>query len=96
MLVRVLAMPAQGRPTASQWPVTEAEAEEQANIFRVRYGLDKSLPLQFVDWIWGIVSEGSFGFSFAYKRDVGELIAERAPRTLLLAVLAHLTSSDWT
>ena len=77
----------------NQGGATEAQAEEQANLFRVRYGLDKSLPLQFVDWIWGMVTKGSFGFSFAYKRDVGELIAERAPRTLLLAVLAHLVST---
>ncbi|MEM7033537.1 MAG: ABC transporter permease, partial [Chloroflexota bacterium] len=72
---------------------TEAEAEQQAELLRVRYGLDKPLPLQFVNWVWGIVSEGSFGFSFAYKRDVGELIAERLPRTMLLAVLAHITST---
>ena len=72
---------------------TEAEAEAQAELFRQRYGLDKPLPLQFYVWIRDMVTKGSFGFSFAYKRDVGELIAERLPRTLLLAVLAHLTST---
>lgn len=77
----------------NQGGATESEAEQQATLFRQRYGLDKPMPVQFVNWIWGIVSEGSFGFSFAYKRDVGELIAERLPRTLLLAVLAHITST---
>lgn len=77
----------------NQGGATQSEAEAQAEIFRIRYGLDKPMPIQFVEWLWGIVSEGSFGFSFAYKRDVGELIAERTPRTLLLAVLAHLTST---
>ena len=76
-----------------QGGATEAEAEEQAELFRQRYGLDKPLPLQFFVWVRDMVTKGSFGFSFAYKRDVGELIAERLPRTLLLAVLAHLTSS---
>ena len=76
-----------------QGGATEAQAEEQAELFRQRYGLDKPLPLQFFVWIRDMVTKGSFGFSFAYKRDVGELIAERFPRTLLLAVLAHLTST---
>ena len=72
---------------------TQSEAEAQAELFRKRYGLDKAIPLQFVDWITGIVTRGSFGFSFAYKKDVGELIAERLPRTLLLAILAHVLST---
>ena len=76
-----------------QGGATESEAEAQAELFRQRYGLDKPLPLQFFVWIRDMVTKGSFGFSFAYKRDVGELIAERFPRTLLLAVLAHLTST---
>ena len=76
-----------------QGGATEAEAEAQADLLRVRYGLDKPLPIQFLNWIGGIVTEGSFGFSFAYKRDVGELIAERLPRTMLLALLAHITST---
>ncbi len=77
----------------NQGGATESEAEAQADLFRARYGLDRPLPIQFVNWVWGIVSRGEFGFSFAYKRDVGELIAERLPRTMLLAVLAHITST---
>ncbi len=77
----------------NQSGMTESEAEEAANLFRERYGLDDPLPIQFLNWIGGIVTEGSFGFSFAYKRDVGELVAERLPPTLLLAFLAHATSS---
>lgn len=77
----------------NQGGATGEDAERQAQIFRERYGLDDPMPIQFINWVWGIVSEGSFGFSFAYKRDVGELIAERLPRTLLLAVLAHITST---
>lgn len=77
----------------NQGGATEAEAERQANLFRARYGLDEPMPIQFLQWVGGIVTRGSFGFSFAYKKDVGELIAERLPRTLLLAVLAHLVST---
>jgi len=71
--------------------VTEAEAA--ADVYRERYGLDKPMPIQYLNWIKGIVTEGSFGYSMAYGRDVGELIAERLPRTILLAVLAHATST---
>jgi len=71
--------------------VTEAEAA--ADVYRERYGLDKPMPIQYFNWIKGIVTEGSFGYSMAYGRDVGELIAERLPRTILLAVLAHATST---
>ena len=69
------------------------EAERAAQLFRERYGLDDPVPIQYFNWVKGIVTEGSFGYSMSYSRDVGELIAERLPRTLLLAVLAHLIST---
>lgn len=73
--------------------VTEEDAERQANLLRSRYGLDQPMPVQFYNWIKGIVTEGKFGFSFAYRRDVGELIAERLPKTLALALLSHVIST---
>jgi len=69
------------------------EAEEAAQVYRERYGLDEPYPIQYFNWIKGIVTEGKFGYSMAYARDVGELIAERLPRTLLLALMAHVTST---
>ena len=77
----------------NQGGATEAEAQAMADQFRTRYGLDKPLPIQYFNWIKGIVTEGSFGFSFAYRRDVGELIAERLPRTILLALASHAIST---
>jgi len=77
----------------NQAGMSATEAEAAAAVFRQRYGLDKPLPIQYSNWIKGIVTEGSFGYSMAYGRDVGELIAERLPRTILLALLAHATSS---
>lgn len=73
--------------------VTEEDAERQANFVRKQYGLDQPLPVQFVTWIRGMVTEGKFGFSFAYRKDVGELIAERLPYTLMLALMSHLIST---
>ena len=70
-----------------------AEAEAAADVYRERYGLNDPLFIQYFNWIKGIVTEGSFGYSMAYSRDVGELIAERMPRTLVLALLSHAISS---
>jgi len=69
------------------------EAEKAANEYRKTYGLDRPVYEQYYRWIKGIVTEGKFGYSFAYKQDVGELIAERLPRTLFLAAAAHLIST---
>ena len=81
------------RTLVNQGGLTESEAQRMADQFRARYGLDKPLPIQFFNWVKGIVTKGSFGYSLRYKKDVGELIAERLPRTLLLAFLAHFTST---
>ncbi len=73
--------------------MTEEQAEEQANNLRRQYGLDQPLPVQFLNWVKGIVTEGKFGYSFAYRKDVGVLIAERLPKTLALALMCHLIST---
>jgi peptide/nickel transport system permease protein len=73
--------------------VTEEDAERQANLLRKQYGLDQPMPVQFATWIRGMVTEGKFGFSFAYRKDVGELIAERLPYTIALALMCHLIST---
>ncbi len=77
----------------NQAGMSPEEAEASAQLFRERYGLDQPPIGQYFTWIQGIVTKGSFGYSMAYARDVGDLIAERLPRTLLLALLAHLIST---
>ena len=69
------------------------EALRAAENLRAQYGLDKPVSVQFFVWVKGMVTEGKFGYSFAYRKDVGELIAERLPKTLLLAILCHLIST---
>jgi peptide/nickel transport system permease protein len=73
--------------------LTEDKAEEATQMIRERYGLDQPMAVQYLSWVKGIVTRGEFGFSFAYRRDVGSLIAERLPKTLMLALAAHLVSS---
>jgi peptide/nickel transport system permease protein len=69
------------------------EADRAAQIVREQYGLDKPEAEQFFNWVKGMVTEGKFGYSFAYRKDVGELIADRMPKTLLIAILAHTIST---
>ncbi|MBN1284621.1 MAG: ABC transporter permease [Anaerolineae bacterium] len=69
------------------------EAEKAAQIVREQYDLDKPVTTQFFLWVKGMLTEGKFGYSFAYRKDVGELIADRMPKTLLIAVLSHLIST---
>lgn len=77
----------------SQGGMSAEEAERAADQYRRLYGLDKPVWEQYLVWMKGIVTEGRFGYSFAYKKDVGQLIQERLPRTLYLALSAHLIST---
>ncbi|CAI9405487.1 Glutathione transport system permease protein GsiC [Pleomorphomonas sp. T1.2MG-36] len=69
------------------------EADAQAKAYAVAHGLDKPIPVQYVNWIVGMVTEGDFGRSFFYNRPVADVVAERLPRTLLLALTCHLLAS---
>jgi peptide/nickel transport system permease protein len=73
--------------------LTEDRAEEMTQLVRQQYGLDQPVHMQFFTWVKGIVTEGKFGYSFAYRRDAGEIILDRFPKTLMLALLAHSLST---
>ncbi|MBN1562334.1 MAG: ABC transporter permease [Anaerolineae bacterium] len=71
----------------------QEDAERAAENVRKQYGLDQPGTVQYYTWIKDIVTEGKFGYSLAYRRDVGELIKERLPRTILVAAMAHAIST---
>ena len=77
----------------SQGGATEAQAEIQAQAYRVAHGLNLPLPLQYVRWIMGIFTHFDFGQSLYYNRPVGDVVAERLPRTILLALTCHFFAS---
>jgi ABC-type dipeptide/oligopeptide/nickel transport system permease component len=58
---------------------------------RARYGLDQPYLVQFFIWLWGVV-RGDFGVSISLHRNVLELLTERLPATLELAVSAFLVA----
>ena len=53
------------------------------------YGLDKSLTLQYLDWVKNIVTL-NFGISFVSGQDVGTEILKRLPVTLFMNITALL------
>jgi peptide/nickel transport system permease protein len=52
--------------------------------FNARYGLNQSLPVQYVIWI-GQLLHGNLGYSYKLNQSVTSLLAEDIPRTLALA-----------
>jgi peptide/nickel transport system permease protein len=77
----------------SQGHVSDVDAQMQADAYRAAHGLNAPLPLQYVNWIVGIVTRFDFGQSLYYNKPVGDVVAERLPRTLLLALTCHILAS---
>jgi peptide/nickel transport system permease protein len=77
----------------NQGSMTQQQAREAADRLRAQLGLDQPQAIQYLNWMKGIVTQGKFGYSFAYRRDVGELIGERLLYTLILALAAHSIST---
>jgi peptide/nickel transport system permease protein len=65
-------------------------ADEEINLLRMQYGLDKSLPEQYLIWITGIVTRGDFGTSLQLNRKVSEILTERIPLTALVTILTTI------
>jgi len=59
---------------------TEADYQQLLH----RFGLDKPMPLQYIDWITNAV-RGNFGESLIYHRESFTMLMERLPNTLVLA-----------
>ena len=67
---------------------------DQATIefYRHAYGLDRSLPYQYLIWIKGI-AHGDFGQSFAQNQTVASILAKRLPVTLELGFTALIIAA---
>jgi peptide/nickel transport system permease protein len=69
--------------TFGQRDITGEDIERLRHV----YGLDKPLPLQYVDWLIAMV-QLNFGQSFIYHQDAFQLLLTRVPATLQLAAVA--------
>ncbi len=63
------------------------EIEEQ---LREQYGLNDPMYVQYFKWIRNIITRGEFGYSFIFRRDASELIAERLPLTFAITASSVL------
>jgi peptide/nickel transport system permease protein len=61
--------------------------EESLTALQAQLGLDRPLYVQYVDWVVGLL-QGDMGQSLRFSEPVNQLIAERLPRSLMLAFAA--------
>ncbi len=68
------------------------QAVDPAQIEQLRqtYGLDDPFYIQYLKWMWGIVSRGDFGHSFEWNQPVSNLIWARMGSTLVISLLSLL------
>lgn len=89
LLVFLLNAVALGDPArAAMGQRADPEALER---IRREYALDRPLPVQYGTWM-ARLARGDLGYSFHQQRSVTEIIVERAPATLTLALAATLVS----
>jgi peptide/nickel transport system permease protein len=65
---------------------------ETLAVVRAEYGLDKPVPVRFVEWVAGLVT-GDLGMSYTYRVPVATLIVERLAVTVPLALIAIALST---
>lgn len=76
-----------GDPTTVALAQGDGVTEDAINRMRAELGLDKPVLLQYWTWISGF-AVGDFGYSYFSKYAVSELIGQRLPATVSLAVAA--------
>jgi peptide/nickel transport system permease protein len=87
VIVFVVIRLAPGDPIAMMLPPGASAADMER--LRALYGLDRSIPEQFVIWLANVV-RGDFGTSISIRRDVLGIVLNRLPATLELSLLALL------
>ena len=84
-LVAFIILSMTGDPVKLMLPEDATLVEKQS--MRVRLGLDKPLPIRYLDFLGNAVT-GDLGTSIRQKTDVSKLILERVPATLELTFTA--------
>jgi peptide/nickel transport system permease protein len=87
VVVFVVIRLAPGDPVAMMLP--PGAGQEDIDRLRALYGLDRSIPEQFLIWL-GNVLQGDFGTSISLGEDVASVVLSRLPATLELCLLALL------
>ena len=69
----------------------ESATPEQVELVRQQLGLDQPVVVQYVHFLTGLL-QGDLGTSFTYKAPVLDMIVDRIPVTLSLAVVSVLVA----
>ncbi len=70
----------------------EVHSPERLAELRHEYGLDRSLPMQYISWI-GNILRGDMGKSINFGQDVGYLISNKLPITIYFGVMSLIVSA---
>ena len=73
---------------------TSTIQQKQIRQIRQELGLDKPVVVQYLDWL-GNAARGDFGQSYTQQRPVADILKERVPRSIELAVLTILLAMLW-
>lgn len=68
-------------------------AQQQAEAYRVAHGLNDPLPIQYLNWLWGIITRFDFGDSLYYNKPVSAVVLQRLPPTIMIALTCHLLAT---
>jgi peptide/nickel transport system permease protein len=90
VIFAILAL-APGDPLAQFAANPNVPAEVRARI-RESFGLNQPWPVRYVKWIGSVVTQGDFGYSFASRVPVTDLILQRIPQTLWVVGVAYVVS----
>jgi peptide/nickel transport system permease protein len=78
---------ATGDPLAAYTVDASLTGEDIARL-RAKYGLDKPVPIQYLNWLKNLVT-GDWGRSFYTKKPVIEMVFEQLPNTLILVTVSY-------
>ena len=59
-----------------------------------QYGLDQPWYVQYLKWMWGILTRFDFGYSFEFGRPVWPVIADVLPMTIVVSLATMLFFSS--
>ena len=65
----------------------EGARQEDIDLVRLTYGLDRPMVVQYFDWLWR-TAQGDFGTSYYFKSDVSRLVLDRLPTTFFLGIFS--------
>ena len=74
---------------------SSAVQEKQIRQIRAELGLDRPLLVQYASWLVDAL-RGDFGYSYSQRRPVTDILRERFPRSMELAVLTMILAVVWS